>query len=72
MLMNRKMAQEVSDDSKTTVFMAKISDDYFDFETRFLDTGCSNHMTSHKALLIKFNETRRSKTGLADNRSLQA
>jgi len=66
-----KMAQEDSD-GEPLVLMATISEDCSDSETWFLDTGCSNHMTGHKAWLIKFDDTRRSKIRLADNRSLQA
>ena len=52
--------------------MATVSEDYSYSETWFLDTGSSNHMTGHKAWLIKFDGTKRSKIRLADNRSLQA
>jgi len=65
------MAQE-DFDGEPLVLMATVSEDCSDSETWFLDTGCSNHMTGHKAWLIKFDDTRRSKTRLADNRSLQA
>ncbi|MCH88103.1 copia-type polyprotein, partial [Trifolium medium] len=49
---------EVSDDSSHT--------DYW-----FLDTGCSNHMTSHKEWLIEIDSSRKSKVRFADDRTLQ-
>ncbi|XP_073225660.1 uncharacterized protein [Cicer arietinum] len=38
----------------------------------FLDTGCSNHMTSHKEWLIDIDTSRRSKIMFADDRTLEA
>ena len=36
----------------------------------YLDTGCSNHMTSHREWLIDLDETRRSTVKFADDRTL--
>lgn len=65
------MTQEDSDGSETMVFMAAVLGDYSNCKTWLFDTGYSKHMTGHKAWLIKFDDTIRSKNILANGRSLQ-
>ncbi|XP_019451906.1 PREDICTED: uncharacterized protein LOC109354004 [Lupinus angustifolius] len=40
-------------------------------ESWYLDSGCSNHMTSHKEWLIDFDSSRRSKVKFADDSTLK-
>jgi hypothetical protein len=63
--------QDPSEDGDVT-FMAAMSEDKIASGAWFLDTGCANHMTGQKDWLIKFDNSKKSKVKLADNRSLQA
>ncbi|CAJ2635289.1 unnamed protein product [Trifolium pratense] len=50
----------------------EISDNTANTDYWFLDTGCSNHMTSHKDWLIEIDASRKSRVRFADDRTLQA
>ncbi|XP_050909407.1 uncharacterized protein LOC127123207 [Lathyrus oleraceus] len=50
----------------------KVTNEHVDFKIGFLNTGCSNHMTSRREWLEDFEESKKSKIKLADNSSLQA
>ncbi|GAU36409.1 hypothetical protein TSUD_38770 [Trifolium subterraneum] len=71
-------AQEESssdgDENEVKLMMAtlsEVSDDQSHTDYWFLDTGCSNHMTSHKEWLIDINPSKKSKIRFADDRTLQ-
>lgn len=51
--------------------MAAVVDEHVNSKIWFLDTGCSNHMTSHRVWLVDFDESKKSKVKLADDSSLQ-
>jgi len=53
------------------LLIATINEDSSQSKNLFFDTGCSNHMTSHKEWLIYLN-ARKSKVRFADYRTLQA
>ncbi|GAU37611.1 hypothetical protein TSUD_365320 [Trifolium subterraneum] len=64
-----------SDGNEVKLMMAtlsEVSDDHSHTDYWFLDTGCSNHMTSHKEWLIDINPSKKSKIRFADDRTLQA
>ncbi|XP_058727027.1 uncharacterized protein LOC131598445 [Vicia villosa] len=66
------LARQDSDDSEGgMVVMAAVADNHVESKMWFLDSGCSNHMTDHKAWLVDFDESKKSKVKLADNNSLQ-
>ncbi|GAU50483.1 hypothetical protein TSUD_409690 [Trifolium subterraneum] len=54
------------------VTLSEVSDDHSHTDYWFLDTGCSNHMTSHKEWLIDINPSKKSKVRFADDRTLHA
>ncbi|CAJ2667154.1 unnamed protein product [Trifolium pratense] len=67
------IAQEDSDSEvDPTLYMATITDIEDDQEHWYLDTGCSNHMTSHRDWLINFNSSSKTKIRFADNRTIPA
>ncbi|CAJ2665360.1 unnamed protein product [Trifolium pratense] len=67
------IAQEDSDSEvDPTLYMATITDIEDDQEHWYLDTGCSNHMTSHGDWLINFNSSSKTKIRFADNRTIPA
>ncbi|PNX85031.1 retrovirus-related Pol polyprotein from transposon TNT 1-94 [Trifolium pratense] len=66
-----KLVHEETDKGAVT-FMAAVSKEKMANGEWFLDTGCSNHMTGHQNWLIKFDDTRKIKVKLADDRSIQA
>ncbi|GAU42845.1 hypothetical protein TSUD_387380 [Trifolium subterraneum] len=64
-----------SDENEVKLMMAtlsEVSDDHSHTDYWFLDTGCSNHMTSHKEWLIDINPSKKSKIRFAYDRTLQA
>lgn len=52
--------------------MVTTSEDHLQSELWYLDTGCSNHMTSHKQWLCDLDTTRKTKVPFADDRTLCA
>lgn len=52
--------------------MATTNKEHSSSQVWFPDTGCSNHMTSHKEWLIDIDTSRRSKIRFVDNRTLEA
>ena len=61
------MAKEA--DSKDVVLLLMMNDikGFEGLEIWYLDSGCSNHMTSHREWLIHFNKSRNSHIRFADN-----
>src|ERR1044072_5606708 len=49
-----------------------VADNHVESKIWFLDSDCSNHMTGRKEWLADYDESKKSKVKLADNRSLQA
>ncbi|PNX64002.1 F-box protein, partial [Trifolium pratense] len=67
------IAQEDSDSEvDPTLLMATTTDDEIHQEHWYLDTGCSNHMTSHRDWLINFNSSSKTKIRFTDNRTIPA
>lgn len=64
-------AQEDSD-SDVVLLIATTYEDLPQFESWFLDTRCSNHMTSHKEWLSDFDTTRARKVQFEDDITLSA
>ena len=66
------MAKEA--DSKDDVLLLMMNDmkGSGGSEIWYLDSGCSNHMTSHREWLIHFDKSRKSQIRFADNRIIQA
>lgn len=65
------ITHEDSYGSKTMVLIVEFSNECSYSKTWFLDTGYLNHMIGHWSLLIKFDDSRRSKIILANGISLQ-
>ncbi|WVZ17444.1 hypothetical protein V8G54_010426 [Vigna mungo] len=67
---------EVESDSEPIMLMAITSPrndkpSNYDKPSRYLDSGCSNHMTCNKEWMFNVDETRESKVRVADNSTLQ-
>jgi hypothetical protein len=52
--------------------MATVTDEEDHHEGWYLDTGCSNHMTSHREWLVNLNDSSKTKIRFADNRTIPA
>lgn len=65
------LAHQDSDDFEDMVVRGAIADDHVKTKIRFLDSGCSNHMTGRSAWLVDFGSSKKTKVKLADNSSLQ-
>lgn len=61
------LAQDNDSSSDPIVFMVTPNFDLGNFETWYLDSGCSNYMTIHREWLIDFDGTKKSKVRFADN-----
>jgi hypothetical protein len=67
------IAQDESDsEPDPMLLMATTTDEESHSEDWYLDTGCSNHMTSHREWLINFNNSSKTKIRFADNRTIPA
>jgi hypothetical protein len=67
------IAQDESDsEPDPMLLMATTTDEESHSEDWYLDTGCSNHMTSHGEWLINFNNSSKTKIRFADNRTITA
>ncbi|XP_050914627.1 uncharacterized protein LOC127129501 [Lathyrus oleraceus] len=53
------------------IVMVAVAGDHVESKIWFLDSGCSNHMTSQKVWLEDFDSSKKSKVKLADNSSFQ-
>ncbi|XP_019433850.1 PREDICTED: uncharacterized protein LOC109340583 [Lupinus angustifolius] len=62
-------AQEEPEGEPITLMVTNSSD--HNDESWYLDSGCSNHMTSHKEWLTDFNPSRKSKVRFADDSTLK-
>ncbi|XP_019430095.1 PREDICTED: uncharacterized protein LOC109337549 [Lupinus angustifolius] len=62
-------AQEEPEGEPLTLMVTN-SNEHID-ESWYLDSGCSNHMTSHKEWLADFNPSRKSKVRFVDNSTLK-
>ncbi|XP_004496824.1 uncharacterized protein [Cicer arietinum] len=58
--------------SETALLMATTNEEHSPSHVWFLDTGCSNHMTSHKEWLVDIDKSRKSKIRFVDYRTLEA
>ncbi|GAU42828.1 hypothetical protein TSUD_185870 [Trifolium subterraneum] len=56
----------------SVLMMAKTCDESGKSDELYLDSGCSNHMTSHREWLTGFDNSKKTIIGLADNRKLAA
>ncbi|KAK2386041.1 putative mitochondrial protein [Trifolium repens] len=63
---------EDSNDANAVLMMATTCDDNAQNEDWYLDSGCSNHMTSHREWLTSFDASQKSSIKLADGRKLPA
>ncbi|KAK2446207.1 hypothetical protein QL285_017046 [Trifolium repens] len=63
---------EDSNDANVVLMMATTCDDNAQNEDWYLDSGCSNHMTSHREWLTSFDASQKSSIKLADGRKLPA
>ncbi|XP_073223433.1 uncharacterized protein [Cicer arietinum] len=61
------MAQEDDSNSDNVLLMATTKSDDERYELWYLDTGCSNHMTSHKEWFVSINEKVKRETKFVDN-----
>jgi hypothetical protein len=59
-------------DSDAVLLMATTNSELGNSETWYLNSGCSNHMTSHREWLVDFDGSKKSKVRLADNRTVPA
>ncbi|KAK2438086.1 putative mitochondrial protein [Trifolium repens] len=67
------LAQEDSESEvDPMLLMATVTDEEDHHEGWYLDTGCSNHMTSHREWLVNFNDSSKTKIRFADNRTIPA
>ncbi|MCH79926.1 retrovirus-related Pol polyprotein from transposon TNT 1-94 [Trifolium medium] len=67
------MEQEEGDSEiDPMLLMATVTDEETHSEDWYLDTGCSNHMTSHREWLVNFNDSSKTKIRFADNRTIPA
>ncbi|XP_050914861.1 uncharacterized protein LOC127129779 [Lathyrus oleraceus] len=66
------ISRQHSDVSNDVMVINAITDDHVESNIWFLDSGCSNHMTSQKVWLVDFEESKKSKIKLVDSSSLQA
>lgn len=64
------MARDEDSDSDPVVLMVTINIEPGASETWYLDSGCSNHMTSHREWLVDIDSSKRSKVRFADNRTV--
>lgn len=60
------------EDVNTVLLMDTTSDEKNKNEEWFLDSGCSNHMTSHRGWLTSFDTSKKTSIKLADSRNLVA
>ncbi|KAK2431203.1 hypothetical protein QL285_029460 [Trifolium repens] len=67
------IAQDENDsEPDPMLLMATTTDEESHSEDWYFDTGCSNHMTSHREWLINFNNSSKTNIRFADNRAIQA
>jgi hypothetical protein len=59
-------------DANVVLMMATTCDENAQNEDWYLDSGCSNHMTSHREWLTSFDASKKSSIKLADGRKLAA
>lgn len=67
----KKDKGETKGKDEDMVVMVAVADDHVNSKIWFLDTECSNHMTSRKVWLEDLDELKRIKVKLADNSSFQ-
>ncbi|KAK2439455.1 putative mitochondrial protein [Trifolium repens] len=63
---------EDSNDANDVLMMATTCDENAQNEDWYLDSGCSNHMTSHREWLTSFDASQKTSIKLADGRKLAA
>ncbi|KAK2355926.1 putative mitochondrial protein [Trifolium repens] len=63
---------EDSNDANAVLMMATTCDENAQNEDWYLDSGCSNHMTSHREWLTSFDASQKTSIKLADGRKLAA
>lgn len=60
----------MEDDNSDVLLMATTNLEDDDSDLWYLDTGCSNHMTSHREWFVNLNEKVKNKVKFADNSTM--
>lgn len=66
------LAQDDSSDDDAMVLMVTTNYKLSTSEMWYLDSGCSNHMTSHREWLVDFDDSKKSKVRFTDDRTIPA
>jgi len=66
------MAKEADSEDDVLLLMMNDIKGFGGSEIWYLDSGCSNHMTSHREWLIHFDKSRKSQIRFDDNKIIQA
>jgi len=68
---DQKMNFIVENTEENKLFMACVDTDHMPSDLWFVDSGCSNHMTSTKSLFKTSDETQKIKVQLGNKREMQ-